>query len=98
MQLIGMVGLRLGIGTAGEIGCQTHLRNGLAVARQNPLDGPDTGQRTDVQNPKFGQNCTGPNEAVARAGMCPGSQSLPNSDDGPFEFRRDPPRLHVGSC
>ena len=64
-------------------------RRGQAVALQDALDGPFTGERADAQGLQFGEDGSGPGQAVAGGRRGVGLEPAADGEDGPLQFGRD---------
>jgi hypothetical protein len=66
-------------------------RRSQAVALQDAIDGPSTGERADAQGLQFGEDGSGPGQAVAGGRRGVGLEPASDGEDGPLQFGRDAP-------
>ena len=95
MDVVGIEGLRRGIGVARDQGRKPDPRHAHAVALKHSFDRPRAGEGLEVQSFEFGDDRLGANETVARARMRLRFDPFADRQDGLLQVGREPARMVI---
>src|SRR3954452_2676646 len=89
VEFVGDPGLWTGVLLAWQQRSQADAGRGQAVALQDAIDGPSTGERADAQGLQFGEDGSGPGQAVAGRRVGVGLEPASDGEDGPLQLGGD---------